>query len=210
MQAPSDHLLRTMAAVPISSYVLDLGCGEGRHTEPLLRLGFPVHACDPHADRVDAARGRIEDLVSDGEADTCVRHAGLDEIDYPEGSFDWVIAYHAETFGPTNDDLAALLKAARRVLKPGGWVYITVPAEAAEVDEHERSSGDGAPSASSAANAAAADEETGDDTFSIMNLEARRIEADLATASEPEIVREAGGDYRIRAIYRRVEPDTPA
>ena len=134
-----------MAAVPVTSYILDLGCGEGRHTEPLMRLGFPVHGCDPRADAVHATRDRIADLVGEEDAENCVRIADLSDMQYPDASFDWVIAYHAEMLATTPEELQALLSEARRMLKPGGWVYLTFPAAVSDIDEHERTSGDGAP-----------------------------------------------------------------
>lgn len=205
MQPPSDHLLRTMAAVPVTSYILDLGCGEGRHTEPLMRLGFPVHGCDPRPDAVEATRERIAELVGEEDAENCVRVADLSDIQYPDASFDWVIAYHAETLAPTTDQLQTLLSEARRMLKPGGWVYLTVPAAASDIDEQDRTSGDGAPveppdnpSDSSAPSGA----------FSIDALTEQQEAANLAVASAPEIANEHG-QPRLRAIFRRVEPETP-
>ena len=201
MQPPSDHLLRTMAAVPVTSYILDLGCGEGRHTEPLMRLGFPVHGCDPRPDAVDAARERIADLVGQEDAQNCVRVADLSDMQYPDASFDWVIAYHAEMLATSTSELQTLLAEARRMLKPGGWVYLTFPAAGSDINERDRTSGDGAPvNASSDASARS-------EAFSVDVLTEQQEAANLAVASAPEIADEHG-QPRLRAIFRRVEPDT--
>jgi len=59
------------AAIPPGAEVLELGCGAGRVTHPLLRLGHPVVAVDSSADMLDRVRGatkvlsRIEDLALD-------------------------------------------------------------------------------------------------------------------------------------------------
>ncbi|WP_179862206.1 class I SAM-dependent methyltransferase [Longibacter salinarum] len=201
MQAPSDHLLRTMAAVPVNSFILDLGCGEGRHTEPLLRLGFPVHGCDPRPDAVERTRGRIKDIVGEEDAENCVQVASLAEMDYPDESFDWVVVYHGEVFGDRPEDVYQLLSEARRMLKPGGWAYVTFPAAAVDIDDQERTAGDGAPASSPAQSAAG--------SVSIDELEAQQERANLATASAPEIAEEPGA-VRVRAIFRRVDPNTPA
>jgi len=183
--APSDHLLRTLAAVPVSSRILDLGCGHGRHTEPLLRLGFPVHACDSRPEAVDATRARIGDLIEADSAETVVQVTPLDALDYPDATFDWVVADRAETYVGDAADLERLLAESRRLLKPGGWLYLTLPAA---------SKADGA--------------ETGA-AFTLEALDHYRRAADLAEAGDPSRV-EDGPALRLRALYRRVDPQTPA
>lgn len=186
-RALSDHLLRTLAAVPVSSEILDLGCRRGRHTEALIRLGFPVHACDPRPEAVEATRDTVGDLLEQGDPDTVVQVAPLDAMDYPDETFDWVVAVEAETYVSDTDDLRALFEEARRLLKPGGWLYVSLPAV-----EEEKASTDG------------------EQRFSEEGIEAERSAADLAEASEPtRIEGESGPGPRIRAIYRRVDPQTP-
>lgn len=190
LRSPSDHLLRTLAAVPVSSEILDLGCGQGRHTEALLRLGFPVHACDPRAEAVDATRETIADLLEQGELETVVQEAPLDALDYPDATFDWVVAAEAETYVAGEEDLRSLFEESRRLLKPGGWLYVTLPAVAEDGGDAQA---DGAEPV----------------RFTEEAIEQQRSAADLAEASEPTRV-DGEAFPRIRAIYRRVEPHTPA
>lgn len=182
--APSDHLLRTLAAVPVSSQILDFGCGFGRHTEPLLRLGFPVHACDPRPDAVEATRGRVHDLIGENSVETMVQVTPLDGVDYPEETFNWIVADRAETYATSKEELQTVFEEGRRLLKPGGWLYVTVPASP---DDHVDGTG-----------------------FSIEIMETLRKNADLAEATEPERVEEVESGPRLRAIYRCVEPRTSA
>jgi SAM-dependent methyltransferase len=183
-QAPSDHLLRTLAAVPVSSQILDLGCGAGRHTEPLLRLGFPVHACDPRPAAVEAARARVSDLIGADQADTSVQVTPLDALGDLDATFDWVVADGAEAYVDDEDDLRVLLAASRRLLTPGGWLYLTLPAPPEEGEE-------------------------GRGTFALDALERLRREADLAEAGDPTRLDEQTPP-RLRVLYRRVDPQTPA
>ena len=193
LRPPSDRLLRTMAAVPVSSTVLLLG-GAGQHAHPLLRLGFPVHACDPRTEAVEASRRHVADLIGEDEATTCVRTADLTALEYLDDAFDWVIIYRAEVWTEAADSFRTLLAEARRLLNPGGWCYVTVPAQKVDAEAEARSSGDGAP-----------DPETdGAPLFSIAHLEAQRAAVGLAEAEEPTLVREQDGP-RVHAIYRRVE-----
>lgn len=183
LEEPSDHLLRTLAAVPVSSSILDLGCGHGRHTEPLLRLGFPVHACDPCPEAVEATRNRVEGLLGDESVDQVVQVTPLDGIGYPDETFNWVVADGAETYVSDSTDLSTLLEESRRVLKPGGWLYLTLPTD---------------PSADADAGG----------TFSVKTLDACRAEVNLAEAREATQI-EREGHLRLRGLYRRVEPRTP-
>jgi SAM-dependent methyltransferase len=183
-RSPSDHLLRTLAAVPPSSAILDFGCGRGRHTEPLLRLGFPVHACDPRPEAVAATRERVASLLEEGDVETIVQVTPLDAVEYPDATFDWVVADPGETYVATKDDLKTLLAEARRVLKPGGWLYLTLPAS-----PDARMNGTG---------------------FSIEIVESFRRDANLAEASAPTRIEADAEAPRLRAIYRCVEPQTPA
>lgn len=186
----SDHLLRTLAAVPVSSQILDLGCGRGRHTEALLRLGFPVHACDPRPAAVNAARDTVRDLLEQGSAKTVVQVATLAGLDYPDATFDWVVAVEGETYVSDEEDLRSLFEEGRRLLKPGGWFYVSLPAS--EEPGEQRDSPSGSPI-----------------RFTQKALERQRTAADLAEASAPSRIKDEQ-TTRIRAIYRRVEPQTPA
>ena len=193
-------LLRTLAAVPVSSHILDLGCGHGRHTEALLRLGFPVHACDPDPDAVDATRERIVPLLDDADtAEQCVRVASFDGLDDLEDAFDWIVAAELERLVETVDDLRDLLVAARRLLKPGGWLYGVAPAAAVDRSREEHSAGDGA--------SAPIPEET-EVPFTIQTLEDLREDVGLALSSAPEID-DDGPVPRVHAIYRHVTTETP-
>ncbi|MER6762366.1 MULTISPECIES: class I SAM-dependent methyltransferase [Amycolatopsis] len=95
-------------AVPAGAAVLELGCGSGRVTHPLLALGHPVVAVDESAEMLAHIRG----------AETvCAR---IDELRL-ERRFPVVVLGSHLVNGP---DRQALLAAARRHLAPGGQLLV--------------------------------------------------------------------------------------
>ena len=124
----SESLLRTLAAVPPTSRVLDLGCRSGRHTEALVRLGFDVHACAPADADVQATREALRALIGD-EANRRVTRARPEALGYPDAFFDWIVAdgaFDADHAGPRPEPV----EEARRVLRPGGWLWVAADARA--------------------------------------------------------------------------------
>ncbi|MEV7601871.1 methyltransferase domain-containing protein [Kitasatospora sp. NPDC089797] len=101
--------------------VLDLGCGEGLITRALAARGATALGIDPTARLIDHARttatpgpGSAVYTVDDG----CVLGTVADR------SVDWVTAGLSLNHVP---DLDAALTAARRVLKPGGRLVLSLP-----------------------------------------------------------------------------------
>ncbi|MEM8559523.1 MAG: class I SAM-dependent methyltransferase [Bacteroidota bacterium] len=130
MSSLRDHLLRTLASVPVDSRILDLECADGARTVALAQLGFDVHA----------TASRTEDAVRTQQAlDAALSPAntgGITTVDraitaapralgYPDGFFDWVVAVGSYDAIPT-EKLADALAETRRVLKPGGWAFVAV------------------------------------------------------------------------------------
>ncbi|MFE0361990.1 MULTISPECIES: class I SAM-dependent methyltransferase [Streptomyces] len=79
------------AAVPAGARILELGCGAGRMTHPLLERGFRVTAVDESAEMLERVRGArtirrpIEDLRLDESFDVVLLasflvHAGDEEV----------------------------------------------------------------------------------------------------------------------------------
>ena len=128
----SAHLLRTLAAVAPGARVVDAACGDGRHLEPLARLGFDVWAAT--AGDPGPARQRLAALP---DAEARVARAAPDALGYPSAWADWVVMSDADP-----EALAAALAEAGRVLRPGGWVWAEVDAGAgAALAEAARAAG---------------------------------------------------------------------
>ncbi len=110
--------------------LLDLGCGEGRHSFEGLRRGAVVTALDRdhHQAQVTAAwvAALAEQDKATAEAGGCGHTVVGDALSlpFPDGCFDRVIA--AEVLEHLPDDRAALAELAR-VLRPGGALAATVP-----------------------------------------------------------------------------------
>ncbi|WP_022834556.1 class I SAM-dependent methyltransferase [Salisaeta longa] len=194
-QTLSDHLLRTLAAVPPQSTILEIGSGTGTHTEALLRLGFPLHACAATPEAAEATRAVVAELVDDATAARCVRHATAAAPDLPEATFDWVVLPVAERYVSGPETLATVLQTARRVLKPGGWCYLDLPAAPADVATELQTQGDGAPS-----------ETPADPALTIDALNEARVAAGLAEASAPTLATDTPRGPRVRMIFRCLDP----
>ena len=128
----SDALLRQLAAVPPGARVLDLACADGHHTAPLAALGFDVWACDPDPAHVAVTRRRLDAALGDGEGDRRVAQAAPDALGYPDAFADWVVA---SALSGTAPELVEALREARRVLAPGGWLWIELATSAAASPE---------------------------------------------------------------------------
>jgi len=95
--------------------VLEIGCGPGAMLEGLARFGR-VHAMDVAHDAMAYCRSRGFERV--------VTASGLD-VPYADASFDLVALF--DTIEHIEDDLGVLHEV-RRVLRPGGLVFVSVPA----------------------------------------------------------------------------------
>ncbi|MBU6330255.1 MAG: methyltransferase domain-containing protein [Acidobacteria bacterium] len=113
--------------------LLDLGCGFGRHAFEALRRGATVVACDMALPELVQVVGTAEAMRAAGEiapGSSCTSVNGdATRLPFADASFDRIIA--SEVMEHVPDDLAALAELTR-VLRPGGTIAITIPAELPE------------------------------------------------------------------------------
>jgi SAM-dependent methyltransferase len=94
---------------------LDVGCGEGRVSRALKACGYRVTASDPVRELVKAAKEARS-------ADTYAIASGTD-LPFGDARFDLVMAYNVLM---DVEDVPAILKEIRRVLRPAGTLVISI------------------------------------------------------------------------------------
>lgn len=97
--------------------VLDAGAGQGSMSARLDRLGFEVTSADASEAAVEVLRRRLR-----GE----VVRATVTDLPFPEASFDAAVL--GEVLEHVEDDRASLTEVAR-VVRPGGAIALSVPAD---------------------------------------------------------------------------------
>jgi SAM-dependent methyltransferase len=97
--------------------LLDAGMGAGRLCAELERQGWTVSGIDASAEMVGAARARLP------EARERLVHAPIEELPFPDGTFDVVTATGVLEYANVPDALAEV----HRVLRPGGYAVVSYP-----------------------------------------------------------------------------------
>ena len=98
---------------------LDLGCGRGRNSHYLSRLGLNAYGCDISMNAV-----RIAQICAQKERLLERFHqADVTDLPYPAGVFAAAICYHVLPYLPVAAMQNGLAEIAR-VLRPGGWLYV--------------------------------------------------------------------------------------
>lgn len=110
----ADRLVRNLHLPIGGARLLDIGCGQGTFLAEMERAGWNVHGIEPDPSAAAVAR----------RSGIAVASEPLEESSLPVGSFDAVTMNHViEHF---HDPIAAL-RISRRLLKPGGILWITTP-----------------------------------------------------------------------------------
>lgn len=105
--------------------VLDVGCGSGEFVRALTDAGAACSGIDPAAAMVELSRSRVPG------AD--IRQGDVEQLPWPDASFDVVVAINALQFA---DDPDAALAEMARVTVPGGFVAVANWADAPLNDIH--------------------------------------------------------------------------
>lgn len=110
--------------------VLELGCGRAEKTRQLAESGRPAHIVALEVDAVQHARNQaISDLPM-----VSFQQGGAEAIPAADSEFDIVILLKSLHHVPLAHLDQALAEVAR-VLRPGGWAWISEPVFAGELNE---------------------------------------------------------------------------
>ena len=113
--------------------VLDLGCGGGRHLVYLAKRGFDVYG-------LDSSPSGLAQTLKNLRNSKAVGHVSLHdmiELPYDDGYFDAVISVqviHHNTLRRSRKTVSEI----HRVLKDGGFAWITVPVSKTEPSKRQR------------------------------------------------------------------------
>ena len=109
------------AKMPESGTLLEIGCGAGENSVWFAKQGYTVSGMDiaPTAIEWAEERATAEDLVIDFRTGNVLTLEG-----YAEGSFDIVHDGHCLHCIIGEQDRTAVLSSVKRVLKPGGVLYV--------------------------------------------------------------------------------------
>ncbi len=106
--------------------LLDVGCGEGRHTlAAYLRRGVLAVGVDLGFSDLQTARGRISDMAAyEPEGEVVFLQGDATGLPFPDHHFDRIICSEVLEHIP---NFIAVLDEIYRVLKPGGRLCVSVP-----------------------------------------------------------------------------------
>ncbi len=109
--------------------VLDVGCGFGNNLVPFADIGCACHGVDIHAEMAATAQE-----VMDGRGFSAEFREGSNRsLPYPDGHFDLVLSVNTLHYEGTELLVMAALNEFRRVLKPGGVLYLSTVGPAHEI-----------------------------------------------------------------------------
>ncbi len=103
---------------PPHSRLLDIGCGAGAFVKTLMDMGYEASGCEPHAERIVAARKTVRG------AEFAV--AGAEALPYGDAAFDGCVTMHSLHHVPSVL-MPRALEEAMRCTKRGGYLVVVEP-----------------------------------------------------------------------------------
>ena len=123
------ELLRSLAALD-GARLLELGCGKAEFAPRLLERTPVASIAALEVDRIQHERN----VASPQRPGLEFRYGGAQDIPFPDASFDGVLMMKSLHHVPV-PLLDRALAEARRVLRPGGWLYVSEPVYAGDFND---------------------------------------------------------------------------
>ena len=134
---PNEPMLKTLfgsySSAPIKPQpnwkVLDVGCGFGNNLVPFAELGCECHGVEIHPDMVKLS----EEILGKRGYKAEIQEGINRKLPYPDGHFDLLLSVATIHYEGTEENVLAALREFRRVVKPGGLIYIATAGPAHEI-----------------------------------------------------------------------------
>jgi SAM-dependent methyltransferase len=131
---------------PPGTRVLDAGCGGGRNLVFFLRNGYPVAGVDRSSGAVSATKQRARELlpasmVESTFLDDAFRVEAVEDLSFPDASFDVVIASALLHFARDEAHFRGMIAELWRVLAPRGFLFTRLATTIGIEDRVERIEG---------------------------------------------------------------------
>lgn len=116
----NDYLEKPCLPKP-SWRVLDVGCGFANNLVPFADMGCDCHGVDLHPDMVKTA----QEVMDDRGFKSNIKVGSNRSLPYEAESFDLLISINTLHYEGTEENFISALTEFKRVLKPGGSLYIS-------------------------------------------------------------------------------------
>lgn len=105
---------------------LDLGCGGGRHTELLFKLGFDTYACDVNKSMIVNTKQRISSYLNSDQADLRVTFGEAANLPFEDDFFDVIVSTGVLHQAKSLSEYEKEVSEVARVLKKGGIILLNI------------------------------------------------------------------------------------
>lgn len=119
--------------------ILDIGFGDGRNWPVLNDLGMKIHGIEVSQDILDIGHARASIL----KIPVTLKVGRNNAIPYDNMFFNYILACHSCYYIDGGSTFHDNLSEYSRVLKPGGWIFVSVPENGSSICEEAVSLGDG-------------------------------------------------------------------
>jgi SAM-dependent methyltransferase len=133
LRYPADWVIRfhnmfLKKNIPEGGKILDYGCGSGNNSVFFMQKGYSVFGVDvaPSFKNLVAKNLALHSVDKSALANFSVITADTTTINFSDNHFDFVLANQVLYYLPTEEHLRKICVEIRRILRPGGFVFITM------------------------------------------------------------------------------------